>query len=58
MRDGNAGTPTLGRVLLVAAVLAVLVLSVGCVTIHDCGAGIKSRLLLAECAWACSSSVC
>lgn len=51
MRDDNSGTPALGRVLLVAFVLALLVLSVGCVTIANCDTRIKSRMVLSECEW-------
>lgn len=51
MRDGNTGTTTLGRVLLVAVVLAVLVLSVGCVVVTDCGWYAERRVVGAECQW-------
>jgi len=50
MRDTHSG-PLFGRVLLGLCVLALIVWLSGCVTIYDCGAGIKSRLLLAECEW-------
>lgn len=49
MRDSNSFR--LGPVLFWACVAAVLVLSVGCVTVTDCDTRIKSRMLVAECAF-------
>lgn len=52
MRDDNSGTPALGRVLLVALILVLLILTLpGCVTIANCDTRIKSRMVLSECEW-------
>jgi len=50
MRD-LPGPRWFGPVLIWLCLLALVVALCGCVTVYDCGAGIKRRLAYAECQW-------
>lgn len=56
MRDDPAPR-WLAHAVCALALLGLVLLLAGCVTVKECGVGIKHRLLLAECAW-CSGRPC